>query len=116
MKKVYYLSNCDTCQRILNEIHLTDDFIFQDVKHQPITEAELDFLKGEVGRYELLFNKRAKLYREKDLKDKTLSDDDYKKLILEHYSFLKRPIIIINNRVIVGNATKIIKEVRKHLG
>lgn len=115
MKKVYYLSSCDTCMRILNEIKLSDEFVFQDIKHEPITEEQLDFLKNEVGRYELLFNKRSKLYKERQLQNQNLTEEDYKKLILEHYTFLKRPIIIMNNRVIAGNATKIIKEYRKLL-
>lgn len=117
IRKVYYLSNCDTCHRILSEVNLSDDFEFQDVKKDPISEEELEFLKEEIGgRYELLFNKRAKLYRESDLKDKKLTDGDYKNLILEHYSYLKRPIVVANGRVITGNATKIIKEIRKHIG
>lgn len=117
MNKIYYLSTCDTCQRILKELHLefSKDFEFQDVKKQAISEADLSFLRDEVGSYELIFNKRSKLYRERNLNEQNLTEEDYKQLILEHYTFLKRPIIVIKDRVITGNATKIIKEVRKYL-
>ncbi|MDO4880998.1 MAG: ArsC/Spx/MgsR family protein [Capnocytophaga sp.] len=115
MRKIFYLSSCDTCQRILNDLKLLDDFLLQDVKNEPITEQQLDELKEIIGRYELLFNKRAKLYRERELHQQPLTEEDYKKLILEHYTFLKRPILVIDQRIISGNATKIIKEVRKFL-
>ena len=115
MRKIFYLSSCDTCQRILNELKVLDDFLLQDVKNEPITQQQLDELKEIVGRYELLFNKRAKLYRERELHKQCLTEENYKKLILEHYTFLKRPILVIDQRIISGNATKIIKEVRKFL-
>ena len=115
MRKIFYLSSCDTCQRILNELKVLDDFLLQDVKNEPISEQQLDELKEIVGRYELLFNKRAKLYREQELHKQSLTEENYKKLILEHYTFLKRPILVIDQRIISGNATKIIKEVRKFL-
>lgn len=115
MRKIFYLSSCDTCQRILNELKVLDDFLLQDVKNEPITEQQLDELKEIVGRYELLFNKRAKLYRERELHKQSLTEENYKKLILEHYTFLKRPILAIDQRIISGDATKIIKEVRKFL-
>lgn len=115
MKKVYYLSNCATCQRILSELNLSQDFEYQDVKHKPITPEQLDQLKEDVGRYELLFNKRSQQFKERNIDKTTLTEDDYRNLILEHYSFLKRPIIVMGNRVFLGNATKIIKEVRRAL-
>lgn len=87
MRKIFYLSSCDTCQRILNELKVLDDFLLQDVKNEPITEQQLDELKEIVGRYELLFNKRAKLYRERELHKQSLTEENYKKLILEHYTF-----------------------------
>lgn len=115
MRRVYYLSNCDTCKRILNEINLPENFILQDLKEIPITEEELDYLKNEVGRYELLFNKRAKKYKERKLAEQNLTEEDYKRLILEDYTFLRRPVIVIDGRVVTGNATKIIKEMRRYL-
>ncbi len=114
-RKIYYLSSCDTCQRILHELRILEDFTFQDVKEEPICETDLETLKNFTGKYELLFNKRAKLYKERQLNEKELSESDYKNLILEHYTFLKRPILVIDDHLVLGNATKIIKETRKHL-
>ena len=44
MKKIYYLSTCDTNKRILKELNLPKDFIKQDLKTNPVSEKELDQL------------------------------------------------------------------------
>ncbi len=36
----------------------------------------------------------------------TLSDLDYRKLLLEEYTFLKRPFVINGEEVFIGNAKK----------
>jgi arsenate reductase len=46
------------------------------------------------------------LYKEKDLKNQDLSEEDYKNYILEHYTFLKRPVIIVDDQIFIGNAAK----------
>jgi len=40
------------------------------------------------------------------LKDQTLEDVDYKQLILSDYTFLKRPVIIIDKDIYIGNDKK----------
>ncbi len=40
MKKIYYLSTCDTCKRILNEIEAPAEFELQDIKTDAITLAK----------------------------------------------------------------------------
>lgn len=106
MKKIYHLSTCDTCKRIIKELDLPDSFTFQDIKTEEITEAQLDEMKQFSGSYESLFSKRARLYKERDLKNKDLKEEDFKNLILEHYTFLKRPVIIHEEQIFVGNSKK----------
>lgn len=106
MKKVYYLSTCDTCSRILNELKLPQSYIKQEIKTDPITEEQLEELYNLSNSYEALFNKRARLYRERKLNEKDLSDIDYKDLILDHYTFLKRPVIVNNDEIFIGNSKK----------
>jgi arsenate reductase len=67
------------------------------------------------GSYEALFSKKAILYKTLKLKDKSLTDDDYKKYILEHYTFLSRPVFIIDDKIYIGNSQKNIIEVMKVL-
>ncbi|HET8754233.1 MAG TPA: ArsC/Spx/MgsR family protein [Salinimicrobium sp.] len=104
MNKIYFLSTCDTCKRILAEIDAPDNFELQDIKNEPLSESELEQLKELSGSYESLFSKRAQLYKQRNLKEKNLTEKDFKKLLLEHYTFLKRPVIVCNNKIFVGNS------------
>lgn len=113
MKKIYHLSTCTTCKRILNELGAPSTFILQDIKPEQITREQLDEMKKLSGSYEALFSKRAQLYKERDLKNEDLSEELYENLILEHYTFLKRPVIINNDKIFIGNAKKTIEAAKK---
>lgn len=105
MKKIYFLKTCDTCKRILKSIPL-DDFTLQDIKSNPIKIQELEEMKELAGSYELLFSRRAKKYKAMDLKNQKLNEIDYKQLILSEYTFLKRPVIIIEDKIFIGSSQK----------
>lgn len=113
MKKIYHLSTCDTCRKILNELNPPSSFILQDIKTEPITEKQVEEMRELAGSYEALFSKRARLYKERDLKSKELSEAEYRNFILEHYTFLKRPVIIINDQIFIGNAKKMVEAASK---
>ena len=115
MKKVYYLSTCNTCKRIMEELELPQSFIKQDIKVQGITEEQVEEMQNLAGDYESLFSKRAQLYKSRDLKNSTLLDEDYKNLIVEHYTFLKRPVIINNDEIFIGNSKKTVEAAKKSL-
>ncbi|NJW52869.1 arsenate reductase family protein [Salinimicrobium oceani] len=115
MKKMYYLSTCDTCNRILKELELPSDFELQDIKKDPLTPEQLLELKHLSGTYEALFSKRARLYKERDLKNKQLSEEDYKNLLLEHYTFLKRPVLVMDQKIFIGNSKKEVAAAKKAL-
>lgn len=108
MKKIYHLSTCDTCQRIIKGFQPLDGFELQDIKADEITEAQLEQMHQLAGSYKDLFSKRARLYREKGLHEKQLSETDYKNLILEHYTFLKRPVILVDHKIFIGNSKKVV--------
>ncbi len=112
MKKVYYLKTCSTCSRILKELQLPNDFELQDIKNQEIILPQLEEMKALAGNYEALFSKRATLYKERGLKNKQLTETDYKKLILEHYTFLSRPVILFNTKIFIGNSKKTIEALK----
>lgn len=115
MKKVYYLKTCSTCIRILKELNLPTDFILQDIKTEPITVKQLEEMEALSGSYESLFSKRAKLYKEMDLKNQNLTEKDYKQYILEHYTFLSRPVIINGDAIFIGNSKKVTAKVKESL-
>ncbi len=92
--------------RIISELNLPEGFQLQDIKNEAITTAQIEEMKGLSGSFESLFSKRARLYNELGLKEKSLSEDDFRNYILEHYTFLKRPVIIFNNQIFIGNSKK----------
>lgn len=114
MKKIYHLKTCDTCKRILNQLPL-DGIILQEIKTEPITVRQLEEMHRLAGNYESLFSKRAKKYKEMDLKNQALTEVDYKQLILDEYTFLKRPVAIIANEIFIGNSKKIVEALKETL-
>lgn len=115
MKKVYHLSTCDTNIRILKELNLPAGFDRQDIKNDPITVKQLEEMKNMAGSYEALFSKRAKLYKERDLKNESLNEEDYKRFLLEHYTFLKRPVIINEEEIFIGNSKKVVNAAKNSI-
>jgi arsenate reductase len=113
MNKIYYLASCDTCRKIIKSLPKDHNLIFHDIKQDPITAAELDEMFGLSGSYEALFSKKAQLYKSMDLKNKSLTEADFKKYILEHYTFLSRPVFIINNKIYIGNTQQNMLQVMK---
>lgn len=116
MRKIHHLSTCDTNQRIIKELGLKEKgFEFQDIKADNISAEELDAAKEKIGSYEALFSKRAMKFRSMGLNEMNLTEADYRKYILEEYTFLKRPFIWIGDEVFVGNAKKTIEAAKAAL-
>ena len=112
MQKIYHLSTCDTCKRIIKELDPANAVIYQDIKTKPIDVKQLEVLKGFSGSYQALFSKRARLYKERALKEQTLTEQDYKELLLEHYTFLKRPVIVNQDQIFIGNSKKVVAQAK----
>ncbi len=113
MKKCYYLSTCDTCRRIIDDLQLREQgFEFQDIKNQPISARELEQWRESVSSYADLLNKRARMYRSEGLRDKDLSEAQIKKWILKEYTLLKRPVIVIEDQLFIGNSKKVIERAK----
>jgi arsenate reductase len=115
MKKIYYLSTCDTCRRIIKRLGGLDDFVKQDIKAEAITAAQLKEMKDLAGSYEALFSRRAIKYKEMGLKDQKLTEADYQRLILQEYTFLKRPVLISGDQIFIGNEDKAVTAAEKAL-
>jgi len=115
MKKIYHLGSCSTCQRILKELEPLDGVQLQEIKSEPITQDQLEQMEVLSGSYESLFSKRAMLFRQRGLHEKQLTETDYKDLILEHYTFLKRPVILVEGQIFVGNSKKTVQAAKEAL-
>lgn len=114
MKKIYYLSTCSTCTKILKDLNL-EDIELVDIKLQNISEEDLNYAASNLGSYESLFSKRAMKYRSLGLNEMDLSESDYKKYILEEYTFLKRPVAFIDDEVFAGNSKKVVENLTKKI-
>ena len=115
MTKVYFLQTCDTCRRILKEINL-DGFEKHEIKANPLTVFQLEEMYSCTNSYEALFNKRAKKYKAMGLKNEVITEDDYRQLILEEYTFLKRPVFLVENDIFIGNSKKEIDRLKEKIG
>lgn len=114
MKKLYHLGNCTTCQAIIKETGIDKKgFDLQDIKFEKITPGQLEEMKKMSGSYEALFSRRAMKYKEWGLKDKKLTEKDYRQYILDEYTFLKRPVAIIDNTIFIGNDKKNVAALKK---
>ena len=116
MKKIFHLENCKTCQKIISGLNNGEGFDLQNIKEKHISPEELDNLKEKMGSYEALFSKRAMKYRSMGLNEMELNEADFRKYILEEYTFLKRPVVIIDEDVFVGSAKKAVEGAKEKVG
>ncbi|MBK9257508.1 MAG: hypothetical protein IPM42_18760 [Saprospiraceae bacterium] len=114
MRKIYHLSTCDTCRKILMILN-TGNVELVDIKKQNISSDDLDLAAKVIGSYEALFNKRAQKLKTMTKSEHPSTEDEFRKLILEEYTFLKRPLAIIGNKVFAGNAPKTVAEMKEAL-
>ena len=116
MNKIYYLGTCSTCTRIINELSLKEKgFDFQDIKKDAITKEQLAEMAQMAGSYEALFSRVALKYKALKLNEKVLSEKEYESYILGEYTFLKRPVIIIDKTIYIGNSKNTITQVKEKL-
>lgn len=87
----------------------------RDVKKHPLNGDEVDDLADKAGGYELIFNKQSQKYRLLGLKEKKLSESDYRQLLTEEYTFLKRPVFLIDDKLFIGNSNATVDLLTKYL-
>ena len=116
MKKAFTLPTCKTCQRIFDDIspELKGCEIV-NIKESGISSADLDAMKNLAGSYEALFSRRAMKFRSLGLAEKSLSEQDYRTLILGEYTFLKRPVFMVGEAIFVGNSKKVVMALKEYL-
>jgi len=93
-----------------------EGFETQDIKTVPITSAQLTEMHKLSGTYEALFSKVARKYRALGLNEKTLSEEELREYILDEYTFLKRPVFIIDDQIFIGNSKKNVEALQAVIG
>lgn len=117
MKKFFYLASCSTCSRIMKEIGIENsDIELREIKSAAITEKEMDEMIKLAGSAEALFSRVALKYRALGLNEKKLTEKDYRKYILEEYTFLKRPVLVLGKKIYISNSKKNVEEMKNALG
>ena len=115
MRKAYFLGTCTTCKKILDQLPKDHGLSLQDIKKEAIEEKDLDHMKELAGSYENLFTRRSMKYRAWNLAEKNLTEKDFKELILKEYTFLKRPVFVIDESIFIGNAKSQVEGMLKKL-
>ena len=113
VKKIYHLKSCSTCAKIIKMLDLPTDFILQDIKSEEITPNQLEELHELSGSYEALFSKRSQRFKALGLKDQKVSENDFRNYILQHYTFLSRPVVVYNDQIFIGNSAKTVEAAKK---
>lgn len=111
MKKVFYLSTCSTCKRILSEVSLPHDIEKRDIKNHPITQEEWTELKTKARSYLALFSKKARNYQ--SYKHLELTESLMETLLRSDYTFLKRPVVVYEDFLSIGNEANSIDLLKK---
>ena len=98
----------------MDEFDLSD-FEQREIKTKAVTEEELQELYALTQSYEVLFSKKSTQIKERNVDVKSLQEEDFRRLILEDYRFLKRPVFIINQEIFIGSDKKNVENLRERL-
>ncbi|HMR19487.1 MAG TPA: arsenate reductase [Sphingobacterium sp.] len=104
MIHVYGIKNCNTVKKALDWLNNNGvNFAFHDFKREPATRAQLEGWEQHVG-WEALVNKRGTSWRKLSTEEQvavTDSDSAYT-VLLANNSMIKRPIITLEDSIILG--------------
>lgn len=115
MKKVFHLNTCDTCRKILAQFDLSD-WKKREIRNEPVTKEELEEMYKHTKSYEALFSKKSTQIKLRELDVKSLQENDFKDLILDHYTFLKRPVFMTDKEIFIGNDKKNVEALQEFFG
>jgi arsenate reductase len=116
MKKIYYLKTCSTCQRIMKEWNVDDRFELQNIKEDKMTYAQVDQMIEMAGSAAALFSKRSMKYRSMGLHERELTETEMRQFIIDEYTFLSRPVLLLDDAIFVGNSKKVVAAAAEALG
>jgi arsenate reductase len=104
MIQVYGIKNCSTVKKALNWLAEHEiEYTFHDYKKSGISEDKIDEWQKVFG-WEPLINKKGTTWRKLDsLEQNAVTDKaSASKLMQEHTSLIKRPIIDGNGKYLLG--------------
>jgi arsenate reductase-like glutaredoxin family protein len=81
----------------------------RELNASPLSVAELDAMIGERD-YKDYLNTRNELYRERDMKKHPPSRAEALKLMAEHPNLIRRPVLVVGGKTLLGFDEKVWKE------
>lgn len=100
---IYHLKTCDTCRKAIKSIKASGaETVLIDVRADGVPESDLKHLMTSAG-WEKLLNTRSTTWRGLSDADKAdMNQPKALKLITEHPTLMKRPVIDTGTQVHVG--------------
>jgi arsenate reductase (glutaredoxin) len=101
---VYGIPNCDIVKKATQWLNKNNiSFLFHDYKKEGIEKDKLEKWCNAVG-WENIFNKKSTTWRSlpKAAQDKVANQPASIRIMMEHNSIIKRPVIELNNKILVG--------------
>ncbi|MDZ4837201.1 MAG: arsenate reductase family protein [Candidatus Melainabacteria bacterium] len=108
---IYEKPTCTTCRQV-NKILTESGIDFDKVNYyiEPMTAAKIQELLKKLGlpARDLLRTKEG-TYKDLDLANKDLSDDEIVKLMAKHPELMQRPIVERGNKAVLGRPAESIR-------
>lgn len=116
--KIYLYANCSSCRKAdtaLAESGL--DYDRRDIFKERLSAPEIRDLLGTLGNAPAyVLSRRSIPYRELDLADKSLTDDQLIDLMAEHPALLRRPIVVSGEASLVGFSERALNDLIAQAG
>jgi len=104
MLQVFGIKNCNTVKKAIDWLNANKlAYTFNDYKKTPITKEKLIEWNAKLS-WDKLINKKGTTWRKVPLEDqeKIVDFNSAAELIMKNNSLLKRPVIEVNNELIIG--------------
>jgi arsenate reductase-like glutaredoxin family protein len=100
----------------MKEWNVDDSFELQNIKEDKMTGTQVDQMIEMAGSAAALFSKRSMKYRAMGLHERELTEAEMRQFIIDEYTFLSRPVLILDDAIFVGNSKKVVAAAAEALG
>lgn len=102
MLKIYGIKNCDSVRKAIKYLKSHEiAYEFIDFREMPVDQETIASWLEHTD-IQTLFNTRGTTYRTLKLKELDLSDEEKQQWLAKENMLIKRPVIVLDNKVIVG--------------
>ena len=112
MVKIYHNPRCRKSRETLEIIRLAghEPEIIEYLKNPPSSVELKDLLEKMDRRPEEIVRKGEEVYKA-DYKGKSLSDDEWIKVLVENPKLIERPIVVNDDKVVLGRPPENVKSI-----